>query len=73
MGLKLWFAASEEAGKKRKCETFGDEMKGLKPQELEKLLKITQRKSSSLNEILGKLPFVSKKNLNYNFNNIFYN
>ncbi len=29
----------EEAGKKRKCETFGDEIKGLKTGELEKLLK----------------------------------
>jgi hypothetical protein len=29
----------EEAGRKRKCEIFGDEMKGLNVQELEKLLK----------------------------------
>jgi hypothetical protein len=37
--------SSEEAGKKRKCEIFGDEMKGLKVQELEKILKTnpTQR------------------------------
>ena len=35
----------EEAGKKRNCEIFGDEMKGLKFQELEKILKTnpTQR------------------------------
>jgi predicted nucleotidyltransferase len=29
----------EEEGRKRQCETFGDEIKGLKIQELEKLLK----------------------------------
>ncbi|MCJ7761828.1 nucleotidyltransferase domain-containing protein [Candidatus Bathyarchaeota archaeon] len=30
---------SEEASRKRKCEIFGDEIKGLNPHELEKLLK----------------------------------
>jgi hypothetical protein len=30
---------SEEAGRKRVCETFGDEIKGLRVQELEKVLK----------------------------------
>lgn len=30
---------AEEAGRKRVCETFGDEIKGLRVQELEKLLK----------------------------------
>jgi hypothetical protein len=29
----------EEASRKRKCEIFGDEIKGLNPHELEKLLK----------------------------------
>ena len=38
-GLEIVVRSSEEAGKKRRCETFGDEMKGLKTQELEKLLK----------------------------------
>jgi predicted nucleotidyltransferase len=38
-GLEIVVRSSEEACKKRKCETFGDEMKGLKIQELEKLLK----------------------------------
>jgi predicted nucleotidyltransferase len=36
--LEIVVRATEEAGKKRKCETFGDEMKGLKIQDLEKLL-----------------------------------
>jgi len=31
--------SSEEAGRKRKCEIFGDELKGLNIQELERLLK----------------------------------
>ena len=39
MDLRLLLEALEEAGKKRKCEIFGDEMKGLKIQELEKILK----------------------------------
>jgi len=34
----------EEAVKKRKCEIFGDEMKGLKVQELEKILKTNPTK-----------------------------
>jgi predicted nucleotidyltransferase len=38
-GLEIVARSSEEAGKKRKCEVFGDEMKGLKVQELEKILK----------------------------------
>jgi predicted nucleotidyltransferase len=36
--VEIVVRAAEEAGKKRKCETFGDELKGLKIQELEKLL-----------------------------------
>jgi predicted nucleotidyltransferase len=44
-GLEIVARSSEEAGKKRKCEVFGDVMKGLKVQELEKVLKTnpTQR------------------------------
>jgi len=38
-GLEIVARSSEEAGKKRKCEVFGDEMKGLKVQDLEKVLK----------------------------------
>ena len=38
-GLEIVARCREEAGKKRKCETFGDEIKGLKIQELEKLLR----------------------------------
>jgi predicted nucleotidyltransferase len=37
-GLEIVARSSEEAGKKRKCEVFGDEIKGLKVQELEKVL-----------------------------------
>jgi predicted nucleotidyltransferase len=37
-GLEIVARSSEEAGKKRKCETFGDEMKGLNIKELEKTL-----------------------------------
>lgn len=37
-GLEIVVRTAEEAGKKRKCETFGDDLKGLKIQELEKLL-----------------------------------
>ena len=39
MDFEIVARSSEEAGKKRKCEVFGDEMKGLKVQELEKVLK----------------------------------
>ena len=39
MPLEIVVRNLEEAGKKRKCEVFGDEIKGLKTQELEKLLK----------------------------------
>jgi len=39
LGLEIVARSSEEEGKKRKCEVFGDEMKGLKIQELEKILK----------------------------------
>jgi len=38
-GLEIVVRSSEEAGEKRKCEIFGDEIKGLKTTELEKLLK----------------------------------
>lgn len=36
--LEIVVRAREEAGKKRKCEIFGDELKGLKIKELEKTL-----------------------------------
>jgi predicted nucleotidyltransferase len=37
-GLEIVARRREEAGKKRKCETFGDELKGLNIKELEKVL-----------------------------------
>jgi len=37
--IEIVVRASEEAGRKRRCEVFGDEIKGLNIQELEKLLK----------------------------------
>ncbi len=37
--VELVVRNSDEAGRKRKCEIFGDELKGLKTQELEHLLK----------------------------------
>ena len=37
-GLEIVVRSREEAGKKRKCEIFGDEMKGLNIKELEKVL-----------------------------------
>jgi len=37
-GLEIVIRSREEAGKKRKCETFGDELKGLKIKELEIIL-----------------------------------
>jgi predicted nucleotidyltransferase len=37
-GLEIVARTREEAGKKRKCETFGDELKGLTIKELEKVL-----------------------------------
>ena len=37
-GLEIVARSREEAGKKRKCETFGDELKGLNIKELEKVL-----------------------------------
>jgi predicted nucleotidyltransferase len=37
-GLEIVVRSPEEAGKKRRCETFGDELKGLKIQELERIL-----------------------------------
>jgi predicted nucleotidyltransferase len=36
--LEIVVRACDEKRKRRKCEIFGDEIKGLKPQELEKLL-----------------------------------
>jgi predicted nucleotidyltransferase len=36
--LEIVARSREEAGKKRKCETFGDELKGLNIKELEKVL-----------------------------------
>ena len=37
-GLEIVARSREEAGKKRKCETFGDELKGVNLKELEKIL-----------------------------------
>ena len=37
-GLEIVARSREESGKKRKCETFGDELKGLNIKELEKVL-----------------------------------
>ena len=37
-GLEIVVRSREEAGKKRKCEIFGDEMKGLNIKELKKVL-----------------------------------
>lgn len=37
-GLEIVARSREEAGKKRKCETFGDQLKGLNIKELEKVL-----------------------------------
>jgi predicted nucleotidyltransferase len=37
-GLEIVVRSHEEAGKKRKCEIFGDEIKGLNTHQLEKLL-----------------------------------
>jgi hypothetical protein len=37
-GLEIVARSREEAGKKRKCETFGDELRGLNLKELEKIL-----------------------------------
>ena len=36
--MEIVARATEEAGKKRRCETFGDELKGLNIKELEKVL-----------------------------------
>jgi predicted nucleotidyltransferase len=38
LGLEIVVRSREEAGQKRKCETFGDELKGLKIKELERVL-----------------------------------
>ncbi len=37
-GLEIVARSREEAGKKRRCETFGDELRGLNIRELEKVL-----------------------------------
>lgn len=37
-GLEIVARSREESGKKRKCETFGDDLKGLNIKELEKVL-----------------------------------
>jgi predicted nucleotidyltransferase len=37
-GLEIVARSREESGKKRKCETFGDDLKGLNIKELEKIL-----------------------------------
>jgi hypothetical protein len=36
--MEIVARATEEKGKKRRCETFGDELKGLNVKELEKIL-----------------------------------
>ena len=36
--MEIVARATEETGKKRRCETFGDELKGLNTKELEKVL-----------------------------------
>jgi len=38
-GLEVVVRAAEETGRKRKCEVFGDELRGLRLQELEKVLR----------------------------------
>ena len=38
-GLEIVVRSGEEQGEKRKCEIFGDEIKGLKTKELEKVLR----------------------------------
>ncbi len=38
-GVELVVRAAEEANRKRKCEVFGDEIRGLRIQELEKVLR----------------------------------
>jgi len=38
-GLEIVVRSSEEEGEKRKCEIFGDEIKGLRTRDLERLLK----------------------------------
>jgi predicted nucleotidyltransferase len=38
-GVEIVVRSSEEAGEKRKCEIFGDEIKGLRTKDLERLLK----------------------------------
>jgi hypothetical protein len=37
-GLEIVARSTEEMGKKRRCETFGDELKGLDIKDLEKVL-----------------------------------
>jgi predicted nucleotidyltransferase len=39
-GLEIVVRSCEEKGKRRRCETFGDEMKGLNLRELRRVLKI---------------------------------
>ncbi len=39
-GLEIVVRNAEEAGEKRRCETFGDELKGLHIQELERVLEV---------------------------------
>jgi predicted nucleotidyltransferase len=44
LGLEIVARSSEEVGIKRKCEIFGDIMKGLRAQDLEKVLKTNPTK-----------------------------
>ena len=39
-GLEIVVRSREDKGRKRKCETFGDEIKGLSVSELKKILKV---------------------------------
>ena len=48
-GLEIVARSREEAGKKRKCEIFGDEIKGLNIKELEKVLETSNPTVSPIN------------------------
>ena len=53
-GLEIVARSREEAGKKRKCETFGDELKGLNIKELKKILETNPTQQFIPIIILGK-------------------
>ena len=61
-GLEIVARSREEAGKKRKCETFGDELKGLNIKELEKVLEVQPNPTVyPLIILAGKLVFHQKR------------